>query len=192
MEVSMLKGIVQPKMKILSSFSWIFLLNTKNDMMKKTAVDFFCMFLLLMSVAAFFSPAFFRIYCFVFNRKRFKTTLVNAEEIFTLGWTISFRTWVELLKNTSEVLWHWISYCVTFAGLRMLHFRYFRRICWERRGKLCLYNIYLMVYKTTRWIRTSIKRKRNNLLMEMHSYSQKCQSDQQRQEADAYQSVFEL
>lgn len=28
--------------------------------------------------------------------------------------------------------------------------------------------------------------------MEMHSYSQKCQSDQQRQEADAYQSVFEL
>ncbi len=33
---------------------------------------------------------------------------------------------------------------------------------------------------------------RNYILMEMHSYSQKCQSDQQRQEADAYQSVFDF
>lgn len=36
------------------------------------------------------------------------------------------------------------------------------------------------------------KTQRNDLLMKMHSYSQKCQSDQQRQEADAYQSVFDF
>lgn len=34
------------------------------------------------------------------------------------------------------------------------------------------------------------KTQRNDLLMEMHSYSQKCQSDQQRQEADAYQCLW--
>lgn len=51
-----------------------------------------------------------------------------------------------------------------------------------------------MVYKTTGWILMLIKKKkqRNYLLMEMHSYSQKCQSDQQRQEADVYQSVFDF
>lgn len=75
---------------------------------------------------------------------------------------------VEIELNSLKYLWctltsvsSRISYCVTFAGSRMLHCRYFRRIWWERRGKKSYaYKIYLMVYKTPRWIHTSIKKKK--------------------------------